>query len=265
MIEFSLDRKEYTIGDVTIEQYYKIVDLLVLTETTQAQYEIVHLLSGAPLEDLRKLGLGEFTLLWNEVQREPLGLDDNPPLVKSFYIETQCYAFIDLNKLTIGELADMDVLRQDPQRDKKLHTMMAIMYRPATEITKSWFKIEEYDSETLEPRAELFKTMPIKNVMGAINFFFHFIKASYESILDSLASTTENQEEKQRLMEAKFVMLSLLDSGQESSTFFAEKTFSKWKELHVSLLQQLSTFSPTKRQKLVKLPWKQKNSRKNTI
>lgn len=255
MIEFTLGKQDYTIDDVTIEQYYKIVDLLILTESVQAQYEIVHLLSGAPLEDLRKLGPGEFALLWNEVTRGPLGLDDNPPLVKSFYLENQCYAFLDLNKMTIGELADMDVLRQDPQRDKKLHLMMAIMYRPAVEITKTWFKIEEYDSESLEARAELFKTMPIKNVMGAINFFFHFIKASYESILDSLASTSTVKEEKERLMEAKHLMLNLLDSGQTSSTFFAEKTFSKWKELHGSLLQQLSTFSPTKRRKLVNLPW----------
>jgi len=152
----------------------------------------------------------------------------------------------------------MDVLRQDPQRDKKLHLMMAIMYRPAVEITKTWFKIEEYDSETLDARAELFKTMPIKNVMGAINFFFHFIKASYESILDSLALTTEKLEERERLMEAKHLILNLLDSGQTSSTFFAEKTFSKWKELHVSLLQQLSTFSPTERHGLVKKRWNKK-------
>jgi hypothetical protein len=258
MIEFSLGKKEYGIGDVSIEQYYKIVDFLVLTESVQAQYEIIHLLSGAPIEDLRKLGPGEFALLWNEVSRGPLGLDDNPPLVKSFYIENQCYAFLDLNKMTIGELADMDVLRQDPQRDKKLHLMMAILYRPAVEITKTWFKIEEYDSETLEARAELFKKMPIKNVMGAINFFFHFIKASYENILDSLALTSVEKEEKERLMEAKHLILNLLDSGQTSSIFFAEKTFSKWKELHVSLLQQLSTFSPTKRRKLVKLPWNKK-------
>jgi hypothetical protein len=255
MIQFTLEKKEYEIGDVTIEQYYKIVDLLILTETVQAQYEIVNLLSGAPEAQLRKLTPGEFAILWNEVSRGPLGLDDNPPLVKSFYLENQCYAFLDLNKLTIGELADMDVLRQDPQRDKKLHLMMAIMYRPAVEITKTWFKIEEYDSETLDARAELFKTMPIKNVMGAINFFFHFIKASYESILDSLALTTEKVEERERLMEAKHLILNLLDSGQTSSTFFAEKTFSKWKELHASLLQQLSTFSPIERQELVKKRW----------
>ncbi len=33
MIQFTLEKKEYEIGEVTIEQYYKIVDLLVLTET----------------------------------------------------------------------------------------------------------------------------------------------------------------------------------------------------------------------------------------
>jgi len=259
MIEFTLNRKEYKIVDVTIEQYYKIVDLLVLTETVQAQYEIIHFMCGAPVEDLRKLGSGEFALLWNEIQRGPLALADNPPLVKSFYIENQCYAFLDLNKLTIGELADMDVLRQDPQRDKKLHLMMAILYRPAVEITKTWFKIDEYDQDSLNERAELFKQMPIKNVMGAINFFFHFIEASYESILDSLILTSETMEEKKSLQEAKQVILSLLDSGQESSIFFAEKTFSRWKELQESLLPLLSTSWPIQKISKRKKPWFKKN------
>ena len=141
----------------------------------------------------------------------------------------------------------MDVLRQDPQRDKKLHLMMAIMYRPAVEITKTWFKIDEYDSESLNERAEIFKQMPIKNVMGAINFFFHFIEASYESILDSLILTSETMEEKTSLQEAKQLILGLLDSGQGSSIFFAEKTFSRWKELQESLLPLLSTSSHTRK------------------
>lgn len=265
MIEFTLNKKEYTITDVTIEQYYKIVDLLVLTETLQAQYEIISLLSRAPEALLRQLSPGEFALLWNEVQRGPLGLDDNPPLVKSFFLEEKCYAFLDFNALTVGELADMDVLRQDPQRDKKLHTMMAILYRPAVQITQTWYKIEPYDTEFLGLRAEAFLKMPIKNVMGAINFFFLFTKVSYESILDSLALTSESLIEKTRLMEAKHLMLNLLDSGQTSSIFFAEKTFSKWKELQNSLLPLLSTISqnekPVQRQSL----WKRKSTKQNII
>ena len=265
MIQFTLDKEEYKISDVTIAQYYSIVDLLLLTETLQAQYRIISLLSGAPEELLRLLGPGEFALLWNEVQRGPLGLDDNPPLVKSFYLEDQCYAFLDFNTLTVGELADMDVLRQDPQRDKKLHTMMAILYRPAVQITQTWYKVEPYDTEFLTLRAEAFLKMPVKNVMGAINFFFLFTKVSYESILDSLALTTENKREKLRLMEAKHLMCDLLDSGQTSSIFFAEKTFSKWKELQSSLLPLLSTISQNEKHVQKPKLWKRKSTKQNII
>jgi len=145
-VEFKLNGKKYSINEPTIADYYKIQDHLILLETTEARLQVTHLLSGAPIEDLRQVPSTRFDHLWIEILEGPLDFSvEDRPFEKNFVIDNGFYSFLDLNKLSTGELSDMDVLRASPQKDKLLHRMMAILYRPATMISDNWIVVEPYN------------------------------------------------------------------------------------------------------------------------
>lgn len=185
MIEFTIDSKEYSIGDITINDYYKIQSLLV-TEGIQAKMQIVSHLSGASVKELGTLSQYEFVMLWDSILHGPLGHTDDSRLYKHFELNGKLYGFMEFSKMTISEFADMEVLKQDPLVAGKLHVMMAVLYRPATQIHGEWIHVEEYDGDKVMERSEIFKEMPLKYVYGALNFFLLVQKHLLRSMLDSL-------------------------------------------------------------------------------
>jgi hypothetical protein len=213
MIEFKINGKEYKIGDVTIQNYYDIYTLLALQSAT-SQIEIVSKLSGCPINEVKAIDNVNFAMLWSEIVNGPLALDDTMPLHKHIAVSSKMYGFIDVKKLTIGELADMDVISKDPRKDQLLHKMMAILYRPAIDITDKWIIVEEYNPDTVEERATEFLQMPIAYAFGALNFFLQIKRYSIEAMLDSLNQTKEmTQEEKQLVELTKQITLELLETG----------------------------------------------------
>ena len=261
MIQFKLKGQTYTIEDPTIADYYKIQDYLLLLDQVSSRIRVVHLLSGVLEEDLRAIPSSHFDTLWLQILEGPLDMSvSDKEFIKNFVIDDKFYHFIDMNELTIGEAADMDTLRAHPQKDKQLHKMMAILYRPATMITDNWSKVDEYTMEGFDARADLFlEKMPIRTVLGAINFFFHITHYSYESMMDFLVGQMTTPEDKKTLLMAKDSMLGLLEGGLNSSTLSLETMRSELKDLLVSLSPMLSTSSPTEKTKRKRKRWSMRN------
>ena len=201
MIQFKIKGVEYTVKEPTIRDYYKIQHLFA-KQGVDAKVEILSELSECPIKTLKLLDKYQFLTLWNELAEGPLNISDSTPFHKTFMMNENMYGFLDLDKVSLGEFVDMDILRNDPQSQQKLHTMMAVLYRPAIWITDKWLSVDKYDSDSLEKRAELFMDLPLKYVYGSLNFFLQVSRYLYETTLDSLINQPETtQAEKEMIYE----------------------------------------------------------------
>lgn len=245
MIEFKIKGNEYKIEDVTIQQYYDIQDLIVRQDFA-AKVEIVSKISGCSINDLKLLEKHQFVVLWDSIVENYLNLEDSTPFHKTFVYKDELYGFLDMSKITLGEFADMDVVKSDPMSQKKLHIMMAILYRPAIQITDKWMEVEAYDSDNMMRRAEIFLDLPIKYVAGALNFFLAVSKYYVETTLSSLTQNpTTTLREKAMIDLTSQIMLDLLETGAKSSTSVQETILPKLEKLHELARLESLTISHT--------------------
>lgn len=88
----------------------------------------------------------------------------------------------EISKMSTAEYIDLDTLLSDKENAvSNLHLIMGILYRPATKKNK----IEPYNSETLNERAELFKEkMTCNYAVTAMLFSLALVQASSELIQD---------------------------------------------------------------------------------
>jgi hypothetical protein len=255
MIEFKINGEEYKIGDITIQQYYDIYTNLAKQGPT-VQLEILSALSKCPINTLKQLEQTQFAALWNELVNGPLNLHDNLPFHKHIAVNGKLYGFTDIKKLSIGELADMDVLRNDPRKEQLLHKMMAVVYRPATNITDDWIVVKEYDPDTVEERAKEFLDMPIAYVFGAMSFFLLIKNYSIEAMLDSLTTTEEMTPQEIEMVElTKQVTLRLLETGTQHSSSWQMETLEKLERLQNLASTTASTGSHITKTKRAKKSW----------
>jgi len=259
MIEFTIEKSNYIISDLTIGQYYRIQNLLV-TQDYSAKTQIISELSGCTQDDLRKLDAKQFNTLWITVFGELFSHTENYPLHKTIEFKGKLYGFIDMNKLTVGELVDMDIMSVSPNREKLLHKMLAILYRPAYRTLFS-IKVDPYASEELDERAELFLDMPMKYVFGATNFFLQVPKSLLKITLASLV-----KKEKDPILKKAYEQLSqsiqpLLETGSELSHTSLETILQKLVKSSNSLLLPLSIGSHTEKIK----PEKKRNKLRSLL
>ena len=225
-LQYKIKGTEYTVKEPTIRDYYKIQHLFAKQEVN-AKVEILSELSDCPVKTLKLLDKYQFLTLWNELVEGPLNISESTPFHKTFMMNENMYGFLDLDKVSLGEFVDMDILRNDPQSQQKLHVMMAILYRPAIWITDKWLSVDKYDSDSLEKRAELFMDLPLKYVYGSLNFFLQVSKYLLETTLDSLISQVDREKmtelEKEMIELTNQIMLELLETGQKLSTLQQER------------------------------------------
>jgi hypothetical protein len=245
MIEFRISGKEYKIEDVTIQQYYEIQDLIVRQDFA-AKIEIISKIAECPTSELKKLDKHQFIVLWDSVIENYLNLEENTPFHRNFVHRDELYGFLDMSKITLGEFADMDMLKTDPMSQKKLHMMMAILYRPAVQITEKWMEVEAYNSDTMMHRAEEFLSLPIKYVAGALNFFSAVSKYYVETTLNSLTQKPETTLREVAMIDlTSQIMLDLLETGQKSYITVQETILPKLEKLNELAQLEYSTISHT--------------------
>ena len=252
-ISFTVLGKEYIIGDVCIKHYYDIQDLIAF-EQAETQLTVVSSLSGCPVDILKKLEAHQFNTLWKEVFiRKVSTVGEKKPFHKIITLNRKGYGFVHVDKLTMAEFADLDILTTDPNREKMLHQIMAVLYRPLIECDDKGNKytIEEYDSDSCNERAEEFKDLPLDVVHGAMSFFLTIQSTSISLTLDSLEVEAETEEEASAIRSMRYLLQSQ-EYGSSSSSSYLDQILLISMQLQDYLLKLASTTQPmqgTKRRK----------------
>lgn len=239
MIEFTIKGQTYSIFELTIKDYYKVQHLIVINDF-DSKLKMISELSNCDLKLVKLLDKLQFAALWNSLVETELNLADNSPFHKSFVFKDVAYHFLELGKMTIGEFADMETIKAHPNSNTKLHYMMAIIYRPAL-VIKDKQVAEPYDSDSLEERAQLFLDLPMKYVVGALNFFLQAPRLCLKTTKAFSTKGLETKKQKEIVEEVNRIIQELPDLGTEPSASSQEMTLQKLTRLHELLSSLRST------------------------
>ena len=184
---FIILEKEYFFNDITLRRYYELQRILS-NPVNGSEYDIVTTLTDCPRDILMKLKYSVWLQIWEEAQLELMALADTKtenvkPVIELNGVK---YALVDVSDLTLGEFIDLDLLLQSANAETKLNQLAAIVYRPLIKSTKNSNKVEPYDAEIAQERAELFMDLPIDCIKSAISFFLQSANSSIKSTADFL-------------------------------------------------------------------------------
>lgn len=108
----------------------------------------------------------------------------------------------DLNDLTLREHIDLDsyaqeIWKKDSNDYTNLPKLMAILFRPVTDIFGKYYRIEPYDSERVKYYIDVVNLLTMDKVNGALVFFSTIVKelgqSGAECLMEVLTTeTTEN-------------------------------------------------------------------------
>ncbi len=182
MIEFEVKGKQYKIEEyLTIENYVKIFRVRDLFEDNYLKAKVINLLTDCPMDDLLESENHYIDFLATSI----FAMVPRPPfnLIDRFELDGVNYGYLPSYKeITFAEFVDLDtLLTKKPEEIMDMsHIIAAIMYRPIiSEKSKHNFKIEKYNQETLEERAQLFKKkLDVKYLLGGQFFFINFVNNS---------------------------------------------------------------------------------------
>jgi hypothetical protein len=179
-VTFELNGNDYNLPDyLSIEDYVKIFKVKDLFEDEYLHAKVINLLTSCPMNDLLEAEHHKVEFLSTSI----FAMVPKPPynLVDTFELNGVKYGYLPSYKeITFGEFADLDTLltKKPEEVMDYLHIIAAIMYRPIiSSKSKHNFKIEKYNQETLNDRAELFKKkLDVKFALGGQFFFTNFGK-----------------------------------------------------------------------------------------
>lgn len=104
----------------------------------------------------------------------------------------------DLNDLTLREHIDLDsyaqeIWKKDSNDYTNLPKLMAILFRPVTDIFGKYYRIEPYDSERVRYYIDVVNLLTMDKVNGALVFFSTIVKELGQSGAECLTEvlTTE--------------------------------------------------------------------------
>lgn len=189
-ITFELNGVEYKIPQIlTIENYVKIYKVKDLFDEEYLLPRLLNILTDAPMDLLLKAERDKIQMLYNPVMS--IFPSDKPVFLDRFELDGVQYGFLpSWKKMSFGEFADLDTLMTKKPEEllDYVHIITAIMYRPIVkETSKHKFEIEEYDFNSTQERAELFKKkLDVEVALGGQFFFTQFAKNCFNPTRTSL-------------------------------------------------------------------------------
>ena len=198
MINFSIEKTGYKIESIKLKDLYFIMDQ-VKYEPKTAGVNIVAELSGAPVGKIKKLKSFQFAPLYALI--DEMIKYKEVPLKRVLNLNGTEYGFIPFDELTIGELADLEIIKADSRADFLTHEVLSILYRPIIKKKGDEYEVEEYDGARCKRRSNDFLEVDLEVVYGAIFFFITFIQTSTGLMLNHLEQQREQEltKEKQSL------------------------------------------------------------------
>jgi hypothetical protein len=189
-----------TIKSISIRKFIEISDLIKDETSIHDRMKVFQIVTSCDIEEIRIIPAEILDTMWNEFVHNCFDLGDGS-VDNIITIDGKSYGLINVKGLTVGEMADIDVLKNHPVLNFNLHKIMAILYRPL--ISKLPFKIEPYSNETFEERAELFaEKMPVKVALNTAVFFLNILGSLKEVTKDFLDPKIPKAEKKKKILNA---------------------------------------------------------------
>lgn len=227
-IEFQIEDSTYKIANLTVYDWYHIQDELMLNP--YAGFSIISYLTGCSEEELKAMDVDDWNDLWRITQDFIKQESTSNLLPERIYkFQKVKYGLMNPEKMTIGQFADLDILINSPGQEKKIHEIMAMIYRPILSDRDGELEIEEYDPDKVKKRGNDFLTVPLKDAVKALNFFLLTGQQYLSNIADYLKQIQET-EKMTTEQEEIFQMIHrrLSDLGTTLSSYFQEETLQKW-------------------------------------
>lgn len=193
-ITITLGKKEYEIPfELSVEQYQRIqVQRLFLENNDPAKLLSAYL--NIPPNEVKNANQEQVKFLEAFVF-ERLTKNINKDMIFTFDYQNVTYGFEnDWKKLAWGAWKDLEFLSSEDTTGN-IHKILSVLYRPVTQMKGTKYKLEPYNADTVEERAELFKKIPVKIWFGAAQLFF-FISSNY---INNIKNTMESQMKIRRL------------------------------------------------------------------
>lgn len=195
--------------EVTIEQYNKFGQFEHLSEIGKI-IRIISAISGYEEKEIQSWDLQSINQIYTDIVDAVN--DISPKFVPVFQFKGVTYGIQPFSKMTGGEYISIE----NKLKDGNMLDVISILYRPVTKNKLDGFKwklnstikylqgkaenlfkyysIEEYDTETVEWRKEIFKELPVSIALGAYTFFLTVGLQLSNAILQSSQQLTKEEE-----------------------------------------------------------------------
>ena len=198
-MKIQIGEKDYEIDNLTIEQYEIVMDNPNIKDD-----ELIALLTGAPLEDIKQAPYSQIKFVSNFLKTSGLLYDDiGAPLEMVIMINGKKYGLIEPSKLSYEEWINLEVfMAQDPINAGLLATHL---YRPLVKDNNDGFRqLIPYTLEECQSRVDEFrKHMSIKKFSSALFFLTTFAQELTSSFLSSME--TKVKKEIKQMKEKKII------------------------------------------------------------
>lgn len=185
------------LSEITLGQYQKFVKLNTEEnkDTPFLLEKMVEIFCSLNLQDILKIKFTSVQQIANKLNKL---FEEEPEHIKTFSLNGVNYGFIpNLDDMTLGEYIDLDSNLSDWE---KIHTAMAVLYRPIKVKKNNKYNIEEYTGPN---NAERMKEMPLNVAMGSMVFFYNLSNELLTTTLNFLVNEMEESMtlEQQQLLE----------------------------------------------------------------
>jgi hypothetical protein len=195
MIKIEYKEKDYELptkfSEITLDKYIDIISISSGATNVERLVDMISILSGLDIDEVKGINIDQVSAIGNHL--EFMFKSKTQLLVDQIKIGNQWYGFNkNITKISFGEYIDLEEFSAPEKLNKNIHILMAILYRPIKQrkkpskinnLIKNYiysrkedYEIEDYETDDVMERAELFKSkLKVDVVLGAM-FFFTIIK-----------------------------------------------------------------------------------------
>jgi hypothetical protein len=184
--------------------------------------KLMEMLTSIPMEDLKKIDQQKAAIIVDKILSKKFTKHE-PQVQSTFEFKGTTYGLeTDLTKINFGGWVDLETFIALSHHEH-LDKITSIFYRPIIgQIGKKYF-LEEYDTEEMLERAELFKDLPFEIVSGAQRFFLEFTKQYITSITHSLTTKTKKMKRRKKAVDMMSKILPKYLHGKLVQGFITNK------------------------------------------
>lgn len=200
-------------NDITVNQYQEM--MLIDTDNEITKFvEQISICLDVDTEEIRKMSYGEYKELQSKMSF--LSLEPKAEIELIIEVEGRKYGLIpDMSLVSAGVFIDAEQFKLEPMAN--LHNLLALIYRPVLrELPDGEYEIEEHKAQGFEKRANLFKSLSIETVLGAVLFFS--LLGTESSIAFLHYSSQKMKEEMEMLTKTKKTQTPTKKRKQKRST-----------------------------------------------